>query len=233
MALTEYDTMKRSAEDSSKTEDSSVEISDAAKAHVGPLHKWDSMGRHQFDVLVEEGLGKESSLLDVGCGCLRGGLYFIDWIGKKNYYGIEPYKEVLLEGLDYVEADTVADVNWREENFKSNEDLNIGLFRRKFDFVLYQSIFTHTGPKLMREAFRSLNTHLGEGTAYLTILLKPRKAFTDKVADNQFVQWTYPYCRPWSIEHLQDAAIGTYLVFEIMGKMNHPNRLTWIKCQKK
>ncbi len=49
-----------------------------AKAHrnfVGG--SWDELGQLQFEFLKKSGLGAEHKLLDIGCGCLRGGIHFV------------------------------------------------------------------------------------------------------------------------------------------------------------
>ena len=42
--------------------------------------KWEEIGRLQYDFLREQGLQPQDKLLDIGCGCLRGGIHFIDYL---------------------------------------------------------------------------------------------------------------------------------------------------------
>ena len=51
--------------------------------------KWSKIGRLQFDFLLEHGLQPQHKLLDIGCGCLRGGIHFINYLEANNYYGLD------------------------------------------------------------------------------------------------------------------------------------------------
>ncbi len=51
------------------------------KAHrglVGGL--WDELGKLQLDFLTESGLKPSHKLLDIGCGCLRGGVHYVKYL---------------------------------------------------------------------------------------------------------------------------------------------------------
>jgi hypothetical protein len=51
--------------------------------------EWDEIGRLQFDFLNGAGLKPRHVLLDVGCGCLRGGVHFVAYLERGNYVGID------------------------------------------------------------------------------------------------------------------------------------------------
>jgi hypothetical protein len=42
--------------------------------------QWDVVGKHQCDYLISRGLMPHHKFLDVGCGSLRGGIYFVDYL---------------------------------------------------------------------------------------------------------------------------------------------------------
>ena len=48
---------------------------------------WDEIGRLQFEFLRARGLKADHWLLDIGCGCLRGGIHAIKYLKTGNYYG--------------------------------------------------------------------------------------------------------------------------------------------------
>src|SRR5882757_11035445 len=66
------------------------------RASVGAL--WDQLGALQFDYLVAHGLKPEHRLLDVGCGSLRGGVRFVDYLRPGNYYGLDISENLLAAG---------------------------------------------------------------------------------------------------------------------------------------
>ena len=64
---------------------------------------WDEMGRHQFDFLRDQGLDPHHCLLDIGCGSLRGGQYFIDHLEPGYYCGFDLSGEVIDAGRHLIE----------------------------------------------------------------------------------------------------------------------------------
>jgi hypothetical protein len=63
---------------------------------VGGL--WEEIGAMQLDFLVRRGLTPEMRLLDLGCGCLRGGVFFIPYLTPGNYYGMDANESLLRSG---------------------------------------------------------------------------------------------------------------------------------------
>ena len=53
------------------------------KMAIGGL--WESMATHQFEFMVKQGMTKNNTLLDIGCGSLRGGLRFIQYLDSGKY----------------------------------------------------------------------------------------------------------------------------------------------------
>jgi len=68
------------------------------EAAVGSHNReeWLKIGRLQFDYLVRHGLQPGDRMLEIGCGNLRAGRLFIDYLGPGNYYGIDISPEILL-----------------------------------------------------------------------------------------------------------------------------------------
>jgi SAM-dependent methyltransferase len=51
----------------------------------------------QFDYLVEHGLTPRDRMLEIGCGNLRAGWRFIDYLEPGHYYGIDISPDILIE----------------------------------------------------------------------------------------------------------------------------------------
>jgi hypothetical protein len=62
--------------------------------------KWDEIGILQFEYLVAKTLRPEHRLLDIGCGCLRGGVHFIRYLDPTNYFGIDVNQSLLDAGYN-------------------------------------------------------------------------------------------------------------------------------------
>ncbi len=54
---------------------------------VGGL--WDALGQLQLEFLINSGLQPNHKLLDIGCGCLRGGVHYV--IKYLKYSGTDHY----------------------------------------------------------------------------------------------------------------------------------------------
>jgi hypothetical protein len=62
------------------------------------------MGAYQFEYLLRLGLRERDSLLDIGCGSLRGGRLFIPYLLPGRYHGIDRDVSLIQEGLDHRSA---------------------------------------------------------------------------------------------------------------------------------
>ena len=124
---------------------------------------WDEMGKHQFDFLVNHGLKPHHKLLDIGCGSLRGGLLFIDYLDTGNYTGFDLSTEVIKAGKS-----SVADHNLDGKkpkllvNYERNLEFNF-LEGQQFDFLLAQSVFSHLKPEHIEECFDNLHKVMKPG----------------------------------------------------------------------
>ena len=75
--------------------------SDTARSREGAVgsnthESWLKIGQMQFDYLVEHGLKPGDRMLEIGCGNLRAGRLFIDYLDAGNYYGMDISPDILL-----------------------------------------------------------------------------------------------------------------------------------------
>lgn len=104
---------------------------------------WSEIGKLQFDFLIRQGLQPDMKFLDVGCGCLRGGVHFIKYLNTGNYYGIDANQYLIDTGYEQ-ELDIVAlQEKMPRSNLLVNATFQAHLFGVDFDFALAQSVFTH------------------------------------------------------------------------------------------
>jgi len=57
---------------------------------------WLKLGQMQFDYLIGHGLQPGDRMLEIGCGNLRAGRLFIEYLSPGNYYGIDISPDILL-----------------------------------------------------------------------------------------------------------------------------------------
>ncbi len=107
----------------------------------GPPRDFASVGRMQLEMMLHEGLWPQARVLDVGCGCLRGGYWLMHFLDRACYFGIEPNAEMLQAGLDViVEPETLVRA---APAFSDNDAFDFSEFGVAFDFVLARSVWTH------------------------------------------------------------------------------------------
>jgi hypothetical protein len=72
-----------------------VEASDHRAAIGG---QWGEVGKIQYEFLLDQGLKPEHRLLDIGCGCLRGGVHFTPYLNPGNYWRIDHNNSLIEAG---------------------------------------------------------------------------------------------------------------------------------------
>ena len=124
---------------------------------VGGL--WDELGALQIDFLRSRGLRPDHTLLDYGCGCLRGGLHFIRYLDAGNYAGVDVSVAILDAGRGFLAEAGLED---KEPTVQRVDDLSFGWFGdRTFDFVFAQSVFTHLPTDAVRTVIANVPRVLG------------------------------------------------------------------------
>ncbi len=109
------------------------------REYVGGL--WDEVGRLQFDFLVAQGLAPHQTLVDIACGSLRGGLWFIPYLDSGNYLGIEKEGELIQRGLALELSPEMAAA--KRPEFVISEKFEFDRFSKHPDYGIAQSLFTH------------------------------------------------------------------------------------------
>jgi SAM-dependent methyltransferase len=137
-------------------------------AYVGPPDQYDFMGGSQFALLFLLGLREHHKLLDFGCGSLRAGRLLIPYLDVGNYFGIEPnawlIEDALARQLGGMER-------LKTPHFSHSDSFEADVFGESFDFILAQSIFSHSGPALTAKALRSFARSLApEGLCAATFI---------------------------------------------------------------
>lgn len=127
-------------------------------SYVGPPTQFDFMGATQFSLLFALGLRARHRVLDFGCGSLRAGRLLIPYLERGNYFGVEPNQWLLDEAItNEVGRDLIA---IKEPTFDNNDQFRADCFGVLFDFIVAQSIFSHTGPDAVVDTLRSFRSTL-------------------------------------------------------------------------
>lgn len=121
-------------------------------AYVGPPEQYDYMGATQFALLFLLGLREQHRVLDFGCGSLRAGRLLIPYLNPGNYFGVEPNAWLVEDGIKHQLGGLE---RIKRPTFSASDGFDADVFGVSFDFIVAQSIFSHSGPQLTAKALAS------------------------------------------------------------------------------
>lgn len=124
---------------------------------------WDEIGKLQFDFLRANGLSPSSKLVDIGCGCLRGGVYFADFLDFGNYYGMDISERLLDAGYDVELKNRGVRHKVPRTNLVADGEFQFAKFPVTFDIAIAQSLFTHLPADLVRLCLSRLSGRMKRG----------------------------------------------------------------------
>lgn len=161
---------------------------DEHRQFVGGL--WDELGHWQFDLLRGPGqLTPEMTLLDLGCGCLRGGVHFIPYLQPGHYYGIDVNTSLIKAALEVELPRAGLQSRLPADHLLVTGDFDATPFNTHFDRVLAVSLWTHL----------PLN-HILLSLHQMARVLRPAGRFYTTVFETDTVQsWFLPAQHPLGI----------------------------------
>jgi hypothetical protein len=135
----------------------------------GPIADFERAGRLQLITLLRAGLYPDSKVVDIGCGCLRGGYWLIHFLDPDCYCGIEPDVAMLQAGItDLLEREVL---EAKRPRFDTNSDFDTSVFGEKFDFFLARSIWTHASKPQIQQMLDSFGRDGAPGSVFLASYL--------------------------------------------------------------
>lgn len=132
---------------------------------------FETAGRALLITLLSEGLTPSSKVLDVGCGCLRGGYWLIHFLDKSGYCGIEPNVPMLEAGTRILLEPALAGL--KQPRFDHNADFDFAVFGEKFDFFVARSIWTHASKQQIQAMLDGFVRNAAKEAVFLASYLKP------------------------------------------------------------
>lgn len=116
--------------------------------------QWSLNGRMQFDYLTKHGLRPEHRMLEIGCGNLRAGWRFIDYLEAGNYYGVDIAPGVLFNAQRTVVQQRIAG---QLPTLTLVRDMTFDFLPDEaFDLVHAHSVFSHSPIPVIEECFANI-----------------------------------------------------------------------------
>jgi SAM-dependent methyltransferase len=136
---------------------------------------WDELGQLQLDFMISQGLEPASRLLDVGCGPLRAGIRFVDYLEPGNYYGLDVNASLLEAGYD-LELPEPLRKKLPRDHLRATDrfDCDFGV---EFDFAIAQSLFTHISLSHVRLCLYRVATRMRPGGRFFATFFEAPPEF--------------------------------------------------------
>jgi SAM-dependent methyltransferase len=192
------------------------------RAFVGPPADYDLVAAMSMGLLTTLGLRQHHAVLDIGCGSLRVGRLLVPYLNRGGYTGLEPNEWLVRDGI----ANELGEdqVRIKQPSFEFSDSPSRLLARsRRYDYILAQSIFSHTGIDL-------LQTWLEHASELLTPTGVLVATFLPSETDAAEQGWIYPGCVAFRPDTMASLASRHGLEFAPLD-WKHP-RQSWAAFSK-
>lgn len=186
---------------------------------------WEEIGQLQFNFLREQNLRPASRLIDIGCGCLRGGVLFVAFLDSGNYFGVDISQSLLDVGYNVELTKLGLETKLPRSNLLASAEFEFSRLPTGFDFALAQSVFTHLPANHLQMCLSRLRPSMRpEGRFYATFFLAPDDhpigdPYTHANGVTSFDHQDPYHYRAWQI---QNFTAGLPWEAEIIGEWGHP-----------
>lgn len=181
---------------------------------------WDELGRLQFNFLKKMELKQSHCLLDIGCGSLRGGVHFIQYLDKKKYIGLDKEKMLIDLGLKKELRENV--ISKKQPNFIYNDKFNFSELNQKPDFSIAQSVFSHLNYADINLCLTSLRAVVDKDHQFFATFKEGNSLF-NREKSNSFSVFYY------SFKTLSDLAFNSGWNATFIGEFGHPRKQLMVK----
>jgi len=150
--------------------------------------RWEEIGHLQFGFLHRMGLEPHHTLLDIGCGTLRGGRLFISYLDEGHYTGTDISPKALEFAAALVHLHGLVD---KKPRLLLNEGKRLTFDEvsgERFDFLLAQSVFTHLQAPHLGECFEHIGRVMHSGSVFFFTFWKG-----DKPEQKGLKDFYYPF----------------------------------------
>jgi SAM-dependent methyltransferase len=126
--------------------------------------EWLKHGQLQFDYLMRHGLRPSDRMLEIGCGNLRAGRLFIDYLEPGNYYGLDISPDILLDGQRTL---TELGLQAKFPHLALVSDLTFGFLpAAHFSVVHAHSVFSHSPRHVIAECLSNVGRVMAPGAFF-------------------------------------------------------------------
>ena len=150
---------------------------------------WELIGDLQFNFLVDRGLAPSDTLVDIGCGALRGGTKFIRYLDPGRYLGIDKHIELIVYGVATELG--IADYRKKQPIFVVSDCFEFHKFRRQPNFAIAQSLFTHLCEKDLLLCLERLRLVAARGCRFFATFFEVDEPFANQDLSHSHAYFAY------------------------------------------
>lgn len=200
---------------------SDVEI--GAKAHrefVGGL--WDQIGQLQLEFMLSQGLQPAHTLVDIGCGALRGGVHLIRYLEPGRYFGLDINSSLIRAGRNELED---AGLIGKVPSLLVNSQFELFRFGRTFDYGISVSLFTHLYLNHIGRCLAEMRTVMEPSSRfYCTFFEAPSAVHLSPIRHTPGGVTTSYDSDPfhYAFEEIREMGARCGLAVTLIGEWNHP-----------
>jgi SAM-dependent methyltransferase len=186
---------------------------------------WDTIGDEQLAFLQEQGLKPDHSFLDIGCGSLRAGRRFIDYLDAGQYHGVDKEHGMILAAQVELERAGLVD---KRPVLAESKHFDLEQLGRTFDFILAQSVFTHITLNDVITCLVAVDKALAPGGKFFaTFYEAPDRTFRGEIAHNvrgggTLVSYADEDPFHYDVETLRWICEPLSIDVTVIGDWNHP-----------
>ena len=193
------------------------------RRYVGSKENYDIIGAYQFVVLFQLGLREKHTLLDIGCGSLRSGKFFIQYLLPGNYFGVEPNNWLIRDSIDKEIGRDI--VNIKYPLFSYNDKFDFSDFKKNnFDYVLAHSIFSHAPMEQINICIENVSKVLSKTGIFIF-------TFCNGKINNIKKEWIYPGKVRYTLAFIKKM-LNKYGLVGYKLNYHSPTNQTWIKAER-
>ncbi|WP_326691222.1 MULTISPECIES: class I SAM-dependent methyltransferase [unclassified Streptomyces] len=123
--------------------------------------RWEAVGELQFSYLRSHGLQPSHRLLEIGCGNLRAGWRFIDYLAPGHYYGLDISPDILFAAQRVLAS---RGLQGKLPHLTLVDDMRLAhLPEGHFDMAHAHSVFSHSPPQVIEECLSHIPRVLKPG----------------------------------------------------------------------
>ena len=184
--------------------------------------RWDEIGKLQFTFLKNKGLKPYHKLIDIGCGSLRGGIHFINYLDKFNYFGTDINENLIKNGLSK-ELNSQLKEKVNEKNFIISKNFNFDFNVDFFDYAIAVSVFTHLREDNIIRCLKNINQKIKDGFFYATFFIVDEENKDFPVNQTSQIT-TFNYKDPfhYTLDEIKNMAYKSNFEFQQIDSFSHP-----------